>query len=76
MDEFTNIKDVDLNALSDEVLRSFGERYFDDANRVLFTGAILAKDQEMVQLAVAIVMALYSKKLNEGVFTPDKMRIH
>jgi hypothetical protein len=76
MDEFTNIKDVDLNALSDEVLRSFGERYFDDASRVLFTGAILAKDQEMIQLAVAIVMALYSKKLNEGVFTPDKMRIH
>ena len=76
MDEFTNLKNMDLDILSNEVLQSFGERYMEDATRVLLTGCLLPRDNVMVQLALAITLGMYSKKLVEGNFKNERTVVH
>ena len=71
MDEFTDINGMSLNELSDTVLKSFGERYAEDVARVLNTGIMLPHDSHMVQLALAITMGMYMKKLVDNDFNEE-----
>jgi hypothetical protein len=73
MEEFTNIEEMNLNSLSNEVLQGFGERYAMDASRVLNTGILLPGDDQMIQLALAITLGLYMKKIADDEF--DEKRI-
>lgn len=75
MEEFTEINGMSLNELSNTVLKSFGERYSDDVARVLNTGVLLPNDYHMIQLALAITMGMYMKKLVDKEFD-DEVVLH
>ena len=71
MEEFTNIDGMSIDELSDTVLKSFGERYAEDVARVLNTGVILSYDSHMIQLALAITMGIYMKKIVDNDFDEE-----
>ena len=75
MEEFTNIDGMSIDELSSTVLKSFGERYADEVARVLNTGIILSHDAHMIQLALAITMGMYMKKVVEHEFE-DEDTVH
>ena len=75
MEEFTDINGMSLDDLSDTVLKNFGDRFAADATRLLNTGVMLPNDSHMIQLALAITMGLYMKKLMENDFN-EKDVIH
>lgn len=75
MEEFTNLERLDINNMSDEAIKSFGERYLAEATRVLSTDYIVASDKEMIRLALAISVGLYMKALIENKFD-DEVNIH
>ena len=72
MEEFTDIEEMSLDKLSNEVLQSFGERYAMDVNRILITGVILPDDHQMIQLALSITLGLYMKRIAEGDFLEER----
>lgn len=75
MEDFTNLEKLDMDSMSDEAIKSFGERYMAEASRVLSTGLIVASDKEMINLALAISIGLYMKGLTENKFN-DEVKIH
>ena len=72
MDEFTDLSFDNLDELADTVLKSFGDRYASEATRVLNTGLMLPGDGHMVQLALAITMGMYMKKIAENAFEEER----
>lgn len=75
MEEFTDIDSMSLNDLSDTVLKNFGDRYAGEATRLLNTGIMLPEDSHMIQLALAITMGMYMKKLVDNEFD-EKDTVH
>jgi hypothetical protein len=71
MEEFTNISFDNLEELADTVLKGFGDRYASEVTRVLNTGIILPSDAHMIQLALAITMGIYIKKIVENNFDEE-----
>jgi len=76
MDEFTDFNNINLQELSAEVLENFCDRYLTDASRVVNTGVILYDDEAMCKVALAIVIGLYFKNLNEGLYNREDRSIH
>ena len=72
MEEFSNINGLNLNDLSNVVLKNFGDRYAGEATRVMNTGIILPSDSNMIQIALAITMGLYIKKLVDKEFDEEE----
>lgn len=72
MEEFSDINGLTLNDLSSVVLKNFGDRYSGEATRVMNTGIILPSDGNMIQIALAITMGLYIKKLVNKEFDEEE----
>jgi hypothetical protein len=75
MNDFSNVDMMNLHDLGDSVLKSFGDRYANEATRLLHTGVILPTDSDMIQLALAITIGLYMRKLIDNDFD-EKEVIH
>jgi hypothetical protein len=69
-DSGINLEDTDVeNAL----FQDFGDKYIADALRVLTTKHVTILDRDMVYEAICIVVALYMKKVQDGVINQDKV---
>ena len=73
MEEFTNFSGVDLEQISEWALEGFGDRYLEEALRVVNTGVVLPSDKEMIKLSVSIVIGLYFKSIADGINSGDKV---
>lgn len=51
-----------------ELLEAFGNRYIEDAIRVVSTKVSVPQDQEMVYEALCILVAIYAQKIQDGEF--------
>lgn len=60
--------DLDTEHLSDEnaLFKAFGDRYIEDALRVVGTKFSTPADQEMIYEALCIMVAIYMKKVKDG----------
>lgn len=73
MEEYHNFSEVDLEQISEWALEGFGDRYLQDALRIVNTGIVLPSDKEMMKLSVSIVIGLYFKSITEGINNGDKV---
>lgn len=74
MEEFTNFEELDLEKMSGEALDSFCDRYIEDAMRVINTGIYFKKlDDDMIRLALAIIVGLYFKRLTDTNQVQDRV---
>lgn len=50
----------------DELFRAFGDRYIEDAMRVVTTRLSVPTDQDMIYEALCIIVAMYMQKVQDG----------
>lgn len=62
VDEFENV-----------LFESFGDKFINDAYRLVSTNTIVPGDEEMIYEAMCIIVSMYMQKLKEGSINKDKV---
>lgn len=67
------LQHIDSPEVENQLLESFGERFLEDAIRIIGTRTYTALDEPLVHEAMCIIVAMYIRKVKLGEINQDKV---
>ena len=67
------LEEFDFEQVENEMLENFGDKFLEDALRIVQTRTYSALDEPLIHEAMCIVVAIYTRKIREGEINQDKV---